>query len=705
ALHAHWERRRLDPVEVAARAATAGSGGWWQRIFGSKKGAGARPRPRGGALQNFLWRTELARLFGARQARYMMRMVQMFERGDLDAALRHAVPFNVFGAGATHLALGTPKPRADLNFLGPRGAGGGGFALPPQIKELLTKHYRDAHETLAGQNRLDEAAFVLAELLDSPAEATQFLEKHQKWRTAAQLCEARELETGLAVRLWWLAGERERAVAVARRSNAFADAVARLERGDRTQREAARSLRLLWAHHCALAGDFAGAVEAAWPVLPHVPEARGVVGAWIERGLEGHGVAAAQMLARQAHFLDQLSPATLENWRARTLQLLENGDEESVNLRLRFADLLCAAPSGELARAAARRTIRALARDGAQFPAWSAALKTQTKSLLDFASDGPLRVDVARHTFPAAPPRLETRTEPLSFIFEADDAGSLDIHDAALLPDGRALVALGEGGARLLHRDGKTLAVFDQPCHRLVMSPNGERAIGVALRGLEFAARFSGDKAALDEFIGEMGVNEFHRRTGVARLCRFDLARKTAQFWGEIAELRAHSTHFETGGWLVASGDAILSLDPTASGPLALWQTRDAGFAACLGRDDHSLAMLTHFYERNRRVRSEVWRFELPSLTLRERRLVAPEDGDAATGIAPNGCLLVGRDANAKPAVVTGYEKKITAIDRAQDETILQSEVCGSWLAALSLVDEGVVIRLSRNILLRAQIT
>src|SRR5690606_27242115 len=101
--------------------------------------------------------------------------------------------------------------------------------------------------------------FVLAELLMANEEAVSFLERHGRFGLAAELAEARKLAPGLVVRQWLLAGDRERAVRLAIRHGAFADAIARLERDHRAL---ALQLRALWADRLATAGDFVGAVDA-----------------------------------------------------------------------------------------------------------------------------------------------------------------------------------------------------------------------------------------------------------------------------------------------------------------------------------------------------------------------------------------------------------------------------------------------------------
>jgi len=89
-----------------------------------------------------------------------------------------------------------------------------------------------------------------------------------------------------------LAGNRERALRIARRSGVFAEAVTRLERS--RQPEHAHELRRLWAQGLAAAGDYAAAVDAIWP-----QEAIGL-GLREAAPLHGAELAAGRMLARRA---------------------------------------------------------------------------------------------------------------------------------------------------------------------------------------------------------------------------------------------------------------------------------------------------------------------------------------------------------------------------------------------------------------------
>ncbi|AUX44440.1 uncharacterized protein SOCE26_059040 [Sorangium cellulosum] len=341
-LSALLSRRRGRPaakgaVVVVARRGRA-PGGWYRRLGAALRSAAAR----------WLVRARLAPFVGRRQAEYLAQTLDMFDAGDLDRALRHAVPIaGGPGGAASPPALTVPTPREQLGIELARTGAASSLYLGHDLLSALRARYRRALERLAAEGRHEEAAFVLAELLGASEEAVSFLERHGRLRLAAELAEGRELAPGLVVRQWILAGDAGRAVRIARRTSAFPDAVARLEPAHREQ---AAALRLLWADHLASAGAYAAAVDAAWPV----ESARPLAAAWIERGIEIGGLAGARMLARKA----RLAPEAFADVAARARALLGDDGAEARLAHAAFGQgLLEGAPTPEtrlLARACAR---------------------------------------------------------------------------------------------------------------------------------------------------------------------------------------------------------------------------------------------------------------------------------------------------------------------------------------------------------------
>ena len=531
-----------------------------------------------GTLRRFavrlLHRSRLTKVLGRRQAAYMAKMMAMFEEGNLDDALRHAVPLSDVPPALDHsAALGIPAPRTSLSIIPRRSSSSLLIGAEDNVMSYLRQLYRSAFERLVAQGRIEEAAFVLAELLRSNEEAVAFLERHGKLRLAAELAEARELPPGLVVRQWFLAGENKRAIRIALRTQAFADAVLRLEK---TNKEQAVALRLLWAEVLADAGNYAGAVDVLWPLTNERLRAR----EWMDRAIDVGGPVAARMLARKL----SLVPEEFEDVRDRCLTFLEDENFEQRTARLLFARTLCQGERNAQTRTLARATTRAILRDAGQD--YHAFQPKEFRHLVDFSGDGALRADV---------PPLPTNQggwsgETLALEFADADRGALPIPDAALLGDGRMLVALGEAGVRLLTRDGRTITHFDQPAHRLVLSDHGDRAIALAKRG------------------------------EVWRLVHLDLLQRSATDWCE-ARIDAFAPSFDGSLWFIGAKGDFYAIDANAAKFEALWRVPEAGESVIgVARSASSCSFLT-----TSAGEVEQWIYRLPLLTLRSRtKSVAP---------------------------------------------------------------------------------
>jgi MoxR-vWA-beta-propeller ternary system domain bpX6 len=528
-----------------------------------------------GMLRRFAARllhvTRLSGIVGRRQAAYMAKMMEMFERGDLEEALKHAIPLNDLpGSLRQSPALGVPSPRTGFAITPRLSRNSTAIGMGDDLMSYLRQLYRSSFDRLVAQHRIEEAAFVLAELLRNNEEAVAFLERHGKLRLAAELAEARELPAGLVVRQWFLAGEVSRAVRIARRTQAFADAVFRLEQRDRSQ---AAKLRLLWAESLVEAGNYATAVDVIWPLVDERHQAR----EWMDRVIEIGGPLAARMLARKL----SLVPEDFTDVRDRALLFLEDESFEQRDARLSFAEALCQGERTSGTRALARATARAILRDAGQDS--HAMQPKQFKSLLEFSGDGALRTDTP--PFPTAGSASSGRaSETLQVDFSAMDRGSTSIADAAFLGDGRMLVAMGEAGVRLLTRDGRTITHFDQPAHRLVLSEHGDRAIALARRG------------------------------DVWRLARLDLLARRADDWCD-AQLDAFAPDYDGTLWFIGAKGDFYAIDANAKSFDALWRVPEAGDGVvCVARSQSTCRFLT-----SDSSGLEKWVYQLPQQTLRNR--------------------------------------------------------------------------------------
>jgi hypothetical protein len=566
----------------------------WARRIGSAAGSGSTNRSEqtrqdrsdngfafklGAALKRMFTRAllgaRLGRIFGRRQAEYLTRLIDMLESGDTLEALKHAIPL---GGGIEKdlaaLALGVPRPRTSLSINPRMTAAASSIGVGQGFMDHLRRLYRAAFERLAAQGRIEEAAFILSELLFANEEAVAFLEKHGRLRLAAEMAEARELAPGIVVRQWFIAGDTQRAIRIARRLNAFSAAIVRLERSDKAK---AYEMRLLWAESLAASGDYAGAVEAVWPVKAERQRALD----WIDKAVEAGGPVGARMLARKA----SIAPELFGNTRDLVLGMLEDERAESAAARLAFADTIRRQDRIPECQTLARAAVRAVLRDaklGLEMLA-----PAQFRHLIDFAGDGALRSD--------APPlpsvairKLVDIEEPVRVQVDESDVGTLEIKDLAYLPDGKMIVALGEAGASLVNREGRRVAHFDVPAHRLVISDHGDRAIAIAPRGES------------------------------SKLSRIDFLSRKSDQWCE-GRIGVFAGDYDGSSWFVAVDRDLYTIDATSSGFEALWRIPEMvseGKIISVARSADScrvLLLLAEDWPSN----LEEWHYQLPSMTLR----------------------------------------------------------------------------------------
>ncbi len=535
-------------------------------------------------LTRFFIVTRLSSLIGRTHAKYLIKVLSLFEDNDLDAALRHAIPLGGEGFGSGGLAWGTPAPRNALDIsLGP---GGGARAIPidRDLMEELKRRYRAAFERLDQAGRYDDAAFVLAELLRSEEEAVAYLERRGQLQKAAQLAEARRLAPDLIVRQWMIAGDRRRAIAIAKRFGAFGPAVTRLEA---THRETARALRGHWGAWLADAGHYVAAIDVVWPI----EELRAVAAAWIDDAIEQGGTTEGKMLVRRAIVRPEVRAESI----TRLHELLADESPQRIAARAAAGTALLSESLPPDLRIVARIAVRAALRDAPH------GLDADViQQLARHAHQNPLRTDLPTL------PRAETWSSNtfVELVCEAADTGAMPVHAIASLTDGRVAVALGEAGVRVLSRDGRPVAHFDQPAQDLVISDARDRAIAVVRRG------------------------------AVLRLARIDFAARKAAHWCDV-NLTRYASDYDGAIWFAARGGEILALDATAPRLEALWHNPDfPAHVTWLARDETQLCLLGHG------AQIECWRYELPSLTLRERGQLEELKPDAIAVASPDGFIF-----------------------------------------------------------------
>ncbi|MEV7027449.1 bpX6 domain-containing protein, partial [Kitasatospora sp. NPDC093558] len=167
---------------------TAGRGAAKPRATQGMAGRGAA-KPRG-ARRTPSTSTALHR----RHLRYVRDLTRAFQQRRWEDALRDAIRLTAAGSREQPVWFGRRLPRRFTGALKPtpRPADGPLVASPlsgPTVHQYLTGLYREAARALEDEGRIDEAAFVHADLLNAPAEAVAVLARHDRAAQAAELAE------------------------------------------------------------------------------------------------------------------------------------------------------------------------------------------------------------------------------------------------------------------------------------------------------------------------------------------------------------------------------------------------------------------------------------------------------------------------------------------------------------------------------------
>jgi hypothetical protein len=535
--------------------------------------------------------SQVSRLLGRRQAAYMRKMMELFEEGKLDEALRHAIPL---GSNQDSLgqAFGTPGARDDLSLRRQRGSLVS-IHLGEGLDAYLRRLYRETFEKLDREGRIDEAVFVLAELLQARQEALDYLEKHTRFQQAAELALAWDQPADVIVRLHCLAGDWRRAVAVARRDNAFASTVLQLEK---KWPDTAAKLREEWAQALAAQGDWLRAVEAIWPLAARRELATG----WLLSAEATGGALGARALVKRAMLL----PDTLVDCATRLEDLR---DDPACHLeRAAIAEALLAQKERHpRAIQLARIVAPALLAD--QGAARGRLARNDLQRLITLAGDPWLTADIPGGGLPNTSTQdLTLGTTPLQG--QLPEAGSLVILDAVALHDGQHLIALGEAGAVIADAHGKIVARFAVPAQRIVIAHSRQVALVMALR----------DR--------------------VWRVSRLDLANRRVGDLG-MAELEYVATEFDGIAWTVAGGTRLRVLDTQHSLHEVLWQVADLpGQVRSVSANARVEQVVVH----GDHGAPELWRYLLPQRRLLARGEAVPErvSEDSVQLLNPNGGVI-----------------------------------------------------------------
>jgi MoxR-vWA-beta-propeller ternary system domain bpX6 len=590
----------------------------------AKPGRGIKPRGLADRFAPQRWRdwlarlaitSQVARLLGRRQGAYLRKMLELFDNGDLDEALRHAIPLGGDGPNLGQ-AFGTPSARKDLALSRQLG-GRTSISLGQDLNAHLRALYRQSFERLDRAGRIDEAVFVLAELLSARKEALDYLEKHERFAQAAELALAWDMPADLIVRLNCLAGDWRMALAVARRDNAFANAVTQLAP---KWPDAARRLRREWGEALAGRGEWLQAVDAIWPI----EEQRKQAAEWLRSAESAGGALGARGLVRRAALL----PDTV-SVHADALALLRDDPAAGLERNEVAKALLAQKEHSPATQRIASLLIGAILADHARGNGILASKDLQ--SLVTKAGDPMLNADLPSAALPGALGKpLAVHNPPL--ILHAPERGAQAILDAVPIEAGRYLVALGEAGALLVDRFGKILSRFAVPAHKLVIAHSRQIALALA------------------------------PRDGLWRISRLDLANRKVTDLGMLA-CTHFAPEFDGIGWTVAFEDRLCVLDTAGTLRDVLWQV-----SALPG----PILALTHSPLIEQIVVDEgpygltLWKYQLPHRRLMSRDEVLPAVPDGGFGVLdPTGGYLegwIGKTAQGPDALHLRQNKRVRQI-------------------------------------------
>lgn len=618
-------------ADELARQQQAGSRRAKRTGVGSRT-SGVAPRSHkrsgSGAFAKLALRTPAKGYVSRRHNKYLQELETKFTSGDFREALRHAIPLGGLGGGS--LSLRMPGRRDDLRL---SGGASGGSSVPYDItvQAHLNKMYRQAAQELEANGRIDEAAFVLSELLNSAAECVALLERHRRYRTAAELSEARELDAALIVRLWWLAGDKDRAMALARRDAAYAQVVKQLADSDP---EVAREFRLLWVDVLEKSGNLHGAIAVGWPD----PQIRSLLLNPIRKGIAAND---EWSLGLRAYLL-ALQPSEVN--RQYFIDGLSDTNEPDEARRF-AAEVLAEVKATD--PVVDRQVCSAALRAFVELPA---ATKRSIDRIRD-RSDPVLAADLP------SPRRTSHRTGPVAV--PSGPPGARAVNDAVPLSNGTVLVSLGEAGVRLLTVDGRAAAEWSTPCHALVASDHDKSALVLTVRD---------------------SVVDVHVLDLVTRKMRHYGAIRT-DLW---------ATSFDGATWVTRDSNGRLAFcDVLADSATIIWRELDAG-TIChrLERSPDFLAAVVAIPPSNvfPEARTQVWSWALPGRRLDDCRNLAPVEDSTSLHLLSDGHVIWGiDDGTAKVFVPSGKTVEVESLAGASE-----LQVCEEFMGYRN--EDGVVV-------------
>jgi MoxR-vWA-beta-propeller ternary system domain bpX6 len=514
--------------------------------------------------------TKASKLIGISHANYLKKLMDKFESGDLQEALRHAIPLSS-DSGSLGQALGRLAPRNNLTISRHSGSAAS-VNFGNEVEQHLRKLYRLAFERLDKQGKYDEAAFVLADLLRNKQEALDYLVTHDRLKLATELALSWDMPPETIIRLCCLAGEWGKAVIVAKRDNAFSQAITLLQK---SKPEIAQKLRYLWAEHLINQGDWLAAVDAIWPI----EDAQTLAIEWLKQAEKAFGDlgihASIQLILK--------SPQDAEN----CIQILIGIIEDPVNVEARYQiahSILNLKAQNKYLSLLLSKLIPWLIADNNE-----SSLKLSNKQyekLINMSSDKILKTDL---------PPVKLLNQEQKHLSQINTTLSINVpapghqttYDFVTLSNNRFLIAQGESGVIIVNENMQTFMRYDIPCHRIVISDS--RQIALLLNKLD------------------------HRW----RTTRLDLVTHKKVDLG-ILDIDLFTPDFDGVNWIIVSNNRYLVIDSSNRELQTLWSLSDlSGKIVKISRNQHNETLMIQ-NEQN----AEIWTYSLPSRRLYKKDTV-----------------------------------------------------------------------------------
>lgn len=585
---------------------------------------------------------KLAQILGKRQAGYLNNMLQMFERGDFQEALRHAIPLGSLNAEKQRRALGLPRRRQHLTI--GKNSSDSGIFIENELEVHLRKVYRKTFERLDQEGRVDEAAFVLAELLKSGEEAAIYLETKGRIEQAAKLADAMELAVDLRIRLWFLACDVHKALSIARLHHRFQELVSFLERKERPE---AIDLRRTWAHTVAQRGELTEAAEIIWALQDEREQAL----QWLELAESAGGILGVRSLLKKL----TMNVATLKDSEKSIQSILSAEGEAGALIRAYLAAKIIEVKPSNLAieRLASEVFRRVFAERNSGFNRLS---NSELRQLLSYSNAKVLIADIGRLKLPKDTVFQNFISRKSQLESHIEERGFANIEDVIRMPDGSFLLALGETGVGWYSRSGKRLASYAVPAFRFVLADNAQKILIIALRGASV----------------RVTLLEWATRT------MKDLQSLPLSFW---------SDRFDGIHWNVVMDNRLLAIDTESEDWKVVWRVADLpGRIISFRESEREQTLLITGADGLHQ-----WRYQLPDRRLSQRDIWDSVDSDIWRVVPVDGAdepaklyLLNGDNKNtlkvSKTSLVTGFEVDLGSV--TQEPKLMCAE--GMLLVAFS---------------------